>query len=106
MRSLAKHLPGTGGVDGLAVYLEPIANAFKNQALLAVDCAVGLPGNVKYECTVLADRIGHPMDDVARRQVTAVLARFFEQRSLVMPLPDAGLRLPGVGQNICRQSAL
>src|SRR5579859_2487494 len=105
MRSLAKHLPGTGGVDGLAVYLEPIANAFKNQALLAVDCAVGLPGNVKYECTVLTDRVGEPMNHGARRQVTAIFAWPFVQVALVVPFPDAGFGLPRIRLDAIGQSA-
>ena len=45
------------------------------------------------------------MDDVAGLQVAAVLAGFVEKRAIVVPVADAGFRLPRIGHDLVGEAA-
>ena len=96
VRSFAVDLPWPSLVDGLAVDLHPRGHAIEYRDFFAVDRAVRLAGNIENEGAVLADRVDQPVDDVARRQIPAVFTGLIVKRTVVVPVADAGLRLPGI----------
>lgn len=75
VRAFAEHGPGPRRVNRFPVHFEPFANLLDNAALLAVNGAVGLALNIQQKRAVLGHRINHPVNYIARRQVTAVFAR-------------------------------
>src|ERR1039457_5528462 len=106
VRTFGRNLPWPGLVDGFAIDLHPRRHAVEYGDLLTVDGAVGPAGDVEDKGAVLAYRIDHPVDYVARRQVAAVIARCLIQAAIVVPIPDASLRLPGIGHDPRRKSTL
>ena len=73
MRAFAKDFPRARFVDGFAVGLHPVADVIEHRHFIGVNRAVRPSGNVEDERAVLADRIRHPLNRLARVHVVVPL---------------------------------
>ena len=99
-------LPRTGRVDCLAVHLHPGSDAVQYGDFLAVERAIRLTREVQKECAILTDRIDHPVDNLTWMQIATILTVLLKKAAVVMPIADAGLRLPGIWHNLASHPAL
>ncbi len=93
--TFAVNLPRARGVDGLAVNLEPRANAGDSRHLVFVNRPVVAHRHAQHQVSVLADDVCQHRHDGGGSFVLVLL----EDLAVVVPLADAGVRLPREREN-------
>ena len=102
LRALAEDREGAGAVDGFAVGGEPGGESLEKGDLVLVDGAGAADGDGEEEVAVFADDVDERVNDGARRFVGVV----FEDGAFVVPVADAGVGLPGIGEDVFGAAAL
>src|SRR3546814_13074502 len=86
---------------GITVSLHPARDAADDLFLLAIDRAVAAHGNRQQQIAVLGHDIAQPLDHLFGGHVAFLL----ETRAIVMPVADAGARLPRLGPQAIGKAA-
>src|ERR1035441_10173277 len=93
----AGDLPGTRAVDAFAIDRHPFGDFFHRLEFFVVRLAAVGQRNVEHQVAVAADDVAHQVHDVFAGLVFLAL--------LVVPAADAGVGLPGIGQDVAGHAA-